>query len=180
MTAASLPELLTALAARTPTPGGGAAAAWAAALGCAAGAMAARYTSGAKYAAVAETAANLATELDRSAAAALELAERDAAAYSAVTTARKNGGDMALAEAAAAQIPADLLALCALQAGALAAFLPTCNPNLASDVRVGVHLLAGAGRAAWATLLVNRPGAELLAVAESHRAALDAAELGLR
>ena len=47
-----LSDITKALSERTPTPGGGAAAAIAAALGCAAGAMAARYTTGTKYTAI--------------------------------------------------------------------------------------------------------------------------------
>ena len=57
------------LSARTAIPGGGAAAAIAAALGCAAGAMAARYTTGPKWAAVASS-----EQASASAATALRLA----------------------------------------------------------------------------------------------------------
>ncbi|MBA3686077.1 MAG: cyclodeaminase/cyclohydrolase family protein, partial [Planctomycetes bacterium] len=80
------------------------------------------------------------------------------------------------AEARAAAVPAELLAACALHASALAGYLPLGNPHLVSDVKVGIHLLAGAGRAAWQTLLVNRPAEGLLRIAEAHLAALATAE----
>lgn len=175
---ASIAAFAADLAARRPVPGGGAAAAVAAALGCAAGAMAARYTTGPKYADRAAQAEALAAALDAAGAACLASADADADAFAAVGTARKAGDAAALAqaEARAAGVPADLLAACALHAAGLAAFLPQCNPNLASDVKVGIHLLAGAGRAAWQTLLVNRPDGTVRAVAQTHLAALDHAE----
>lgn len=170
--------LLSALGERTPVPGGGAAAAIAAALGCAAGAMAARYTSGPKYVAVEAQAGAFADLLMNAARACAHLGDADAEAFAAVGSARKNkdAAALAVAEQRAAAVPADLLALCAQHAAGLAAFMPTCNPNLISDVKVGIHLLCGAGRAAWQTLLVNRPEATIRAVAASHLAALDKAD----
>jgi methenyltetrahydrofolate cyclohydrolase len=174
----SVDALINALGERTPAPGGGAAAAIAAALGCAAGAMAARYTSGTKYAAVETQALTFAELLMQAAQACGQLGDADAQAYAAVGNARKtkDGVALASAEQQAAAVPADLLALCAQHAAGLVAFLPTCNPNLLSDVKVGIHLLAGAGRAAWQTLLVNRPDATLRALAVSHLSALEQAE----
>jgi formiminotetrahydrofolate cyclodeaminase len=160
--------LATALAARSPTPGGGAAAAAAAAFGCAAGAMAARYTTGPKWADRAEVATSLADGLDRAAARLLALADEDEAAFAAAQAARKSGDAAAAAraDAQAATVPMTVIALCAEQAAALAAFQTRCNPNLLSDVRVGIHLLAGAARAAWATVLANGPSADVRAEAE--------------
>ena len=40
-------------------------------------------------------------------------------------------------------------------------FYPKCNPNILSDAKVGIHLLAGAARAAFATVLVNDPPANV-------------------
>jgi formiminotetrahydrofolate cyclodeaminase len=170
--------LVGALASRTPVPGGGAAAAIAAALGCAAGAMAARYTNGPKFAAIEAEALAFADLLTNAATACERLGDADAVAYAAVGTARKSKDTAAITEAEgrAAAVPAELLALCAQHAAGLAAFIPTCNPWLVSDVKVGIHLLAGAGRAAWQTLLVNKPSAEVVAVARTHLAALAAAE----
>ncbi len=150
----------------------------AAALGCAAGAMAARYTTGAKHPVVGPQAEALAATLDAAAAACLSAADADADAYAAVGAARKtkDAPALATAEARARAVPADLLAACALHAAGLAAFLPACNPHLTSDVKVGIHLLAGGGRAAWQTLLVNQPDDETRRVGEAHLAALVAAE----
>jgi formiminotetrahydrofolate cyclodeaminase len=157
-----LAGLVAALAARSPTPGGGAAAAAAAALGMAAGAMAARYTTGPKWADRAAEAEALAISLDQAAAEVLALADRDEAAFAAAQAARKAGDQAAAgrAEAEAAAVPLAVMAACADRATALAAFLPRCNPNLVSDVRVALHLLDGAARAAWATALANRPDGE--------------------
>ena len=170
--------LLDALASRTPTPGGGAAAAIAAALGCAAGAMAARYTSGPKHAAVADDAQRFAAVLTHAAHDCARLGDADALAYAAVTAARqaKDAVAIATAERGAGAVPADLLALCALHAAGLAGFIALSNPWLVSDVKVGIHLLAGAGRAAWQTLLVNNPGTDVRAVAAAHLNALAEAE----
>lgn len=178
---AAVGDLVAALARREPTPGGGAAAAVAAALGCAAGAMAARYTDGPKHQAVEAAAANLAQVLDHAAADCLRLAEADAQAYSAVRAAKatKDAAAIRAAETAAAAIPADLLAACAIHAAGLAAFRDDCNRWLRSDVEVGVHLLAGAGRAAWRTLLVNNPDDTTRAIAQAHLATLATAEAGL-
>lgn len=155
----TLDGLARALAARTPTPGGGAAAAAAAALGCAAGAMAARYTTGPRWADRAAEAEALAGGLDAAAQRVLALADEDEAAFAAAQAARK-AGDAAAAAAAdrrAMEVPLAVVELCAAQAALLAAFIPRCNPNLLSDVRVGIHLLGGAARAAWATAQANRP-----------------------
>ncbi len=176
--ATTVGELATALAARTPTPGGGAAAAVTAALGCAAGAMALRYTTGPKWAEVSAEAEALAGRLDGWRLACLADADADAEAYAQVGVARKAGDPAALAaaEAASAAVPERLLARCAEAATALRAFLPRANPNLVSDVWVGLHLLAGGGRSAHRTLVVNRPAQAVLDAAALHLAALVAAE----
>jgi formiminotetrahydrofolate cyclodeaminase len=175
----SVDALIGALAERTPVPGGGAAAAIAAALGCAAGAMAARYTTGPKYAAIEAEARTVGDVLAQAAQDCTRLGDADAEAYAAVGAARKtkDATAIAAAEQRAVMVPADLLALCAIHAASLAAFIPNCNPYLVSDVKVGIHLLAGAGRAAWQTLQVNKPEATVRAVATTHLTALDAAEL---
>lgn len=162
------------LAARQPTPGGGAAAAVTAALGCASGAMACRYTTGERYAAVAGEADDCARRLDGWRVEALALADTDAAAYATVRSAKqsKDPAAIAAAEAAAAAVPALLIALCADAATACATFRPRCNPWLVSDIDTAVHLLAGAARAAWRTLLINQPGPEVAAQARARLAAL--------
>ena len=60
----------------------------------------------------------------------------------------------------------------------IGAFLPSCNPTIASDAKVGIHLLAGAARAAFQTVLVNAPepalADELRALLREIREAEDA------
>lgn len=166
------------LAAKQPTPGGGAAAAVCAALACATGAMACRYTTGERYGAVSVEAETCAHQLDAWRTQALLLADSDAAAYAMVRAAKqtKDPAVIATAEAAAAAVPAVLLTLCAEAATRCAAFRPLCNPWLVSDIDTAVHLLAGAGRAAWRTLLINQPSVELAAQAQKNLATLRALE----
>jgi len=150
-------EIITALAARTPVPGGGAAAALAAALGCATGAMAARYTTGPSWGERSAVAASIAQGLDETSRTLLNLADEDAAAFAAVGASKAAGDATALASAQArsAQIPAEVLLICVVQAQLLETFRSLCNPRLVSDVEVGISLLHGAGRAAVATLVAN-------------------------
>ena len=154
----TLADFTTALAARQPTPGGGAAAAVTVALACASAAMACRYTTGDKFAVVSGEATSLANRLDGWRQQALTLADADAEAYAAVRAA-KAAKAISDAVAAAARIPADLIALCTIAAAACAGFRPRCNPFLVSDIDTALHLLAGAGRAAQRTLLINQPPA---------------------
>ncbi len=177
--ATAIDDFARGLAARTPAPGGGAAAAVAAALGAAAGAMAARYTTGPRFPAASAQAEGLAKALDAAATAFLAAADEDATAYAAVNAAlkAKDAAATASAEARASAVPDGLLAACAAHAAGLRSFLGACNPHLVSDVKVGIHLLAGAGRAAWQTLLVNHPDAVTLAAARSHLETLAQADL---
>jgi formiminotetrahydrofolate cyclodeaminase len=167
------------LAARTPAPGGGAAAAIAAALGAAAGAMAARYTTGAKWADRSADAERLGQVLHDGARRLLALADADAGAYAAVQATAAGSPERAAAEAAAGRIPLDTLIACADAADALARFLERCNPRLRSDVETGIHLLAGAGRAAWRTLLINQPDGNARTIAGGALTRLAAAEAAL-
>jgi methenyltetrahydrofolate cyclohydrolase len=174
----SLREIVQALSERSPSPGGGAAAAISAALGCAAGAMAARYTTGTKYTAVEAESLAFAQMLTQVSFACVQAGDADATAYSALTAARKTKDPLAIEHAnnVAIAVPADLLALCAQHAAGLAAYLKLCNPYLLSDVKVGIHLLCGAGRAAWQTLLINQPHEDLKKIARTHLSALQQAE----
>jgi formiminotetrahydrofolate cyclodeaminase len=172
----SLPllDLIRQLAARSPAPGGGAAAAVAAAIGVATGAMAARYTTGRAWGERSILAEALAAELDAAAARLLSLAEEDAAAYARLVAARR-GADAAViahAEGLALDVPLQLIASCAQLAERLRTFLGWCNPLLASDGKVAIHLLAGGARAAYQTLLANQPD-----LARQEQAARDLARV---
>jgi formiminotetrahydrofolate cyclodeaminase len=176
--AMSLGTLLDRLSARTPTPGGGAAAAISAAIGCAVGAMAARYTTGKRWADRQSAAEALARTLEEAAGEFLSFAESDVAAYGAVSAARAAQDPVAVAaaEALAAEVPAGVLGHCAATASALAGFRARCNPQLVSDIDVAIALLAGAGHAAAATLDANpvepRVRAAALAQCDALRDAL--------
>jgi formiminotetrahydrofolate cyclodeaminase len=140
--------------------------------------MAARYTSGAKFAAYEAEAAAFASLLEQAAQDCLHSADADALAYNALTSARKNKDAEAISQATtdAIAVPAELLARCAQHAAGLVGFMKQCNPYLLSDVKVGIHLLCGAGRAAWQTLLINQPDQATIRIANAHLAALASAE----
>ena len=152
------------MAAKQPTPGGGAAAAIGAAVGSAAASMAAAYTTRKKdkesgAAALAET---LIGKLDI--APMLAKANEDAAAYANLQRTWKGSvpaDEKAEIEAKALAVPVELLEECHSRIKAIMDFLPSCNPNITSDAKVGVHQLAGAARAAYQTVLVNSPPEEL-------------------
>lgn len=183
----SLQGLVSALAEKQPTPGGGAAAAIAAAIGDAAGAMACAYTQRKKdkESGAAAKALVLRSALCDAAARELVAADEDAEAYAALQT---TWTDKTLPAQAKAQIEASALAVptgvverCHEKAASIAAFAPSCNPNIVSDAKVGVHLLAGAARAAYQTVLVNSPpDAEKARLRQllSELDALDASLLG--
>ena len=159
-------EFVAALATKQPTPGGGAAAAVGAAVGAAAAAMAAAYTTRKKdkESGAAAAAEALIATLDT--AAALAAADADAAAYAELQRSWKDAEmsaeEKAAIEATALAVPVALVERCHAYILAIKAFLPSCNPNITSDAKVGVHQLAGAARAAYQTALVNTPPEDVL------------------
>ena len=66
-------------------------------------------------------------------------------------------------EARALAVPVQMLERCHSYVLAVRTFLPACNPNITSDAKVGIHMLAGAARCAFQTALVNSPTPELRA-----------------
>merc|ERR1712014_198581 len=123
----------------------------------------------------ADEARALAASLQKAAAECIALADADASAYAALQATWKKdyGGteeDKAKIAAEALDVPVSLLRLCCEQAKAVAGFLPRCNPNIVSDAKVSLHLLAGGGRAAYQTALVNTPPP---AITEELRGLLD-------
>merc|ERR1712187_203854 len=117
----------------------------------------------------------LAASLQKSAAQCVTLADADASAYAALkATWKKDSGyteeEKARIAAEALDVPVGLLRLRCKEAAAVATFLPRCNPNIVSDAKVSLHLLAGAGRAAYQTVLVNKPPP---AITEELRGLLD-------
>ena len=153
------------LAAKAPTPGGGATAAVGAAVGAAAASMAAAYSQRKKdqESGAAAHAAELIASLNHSIC--LNAADDDAAAYADLQRSWKDNdmssAEKATIEARALQIPTVLIEQCHEYVMAIQNFLPSCNPNITSDAKVGIHMLAGAARAAYQTVLVNSPQQEL-------------------
>ncbi|WUH91607.1 cyclodeaminase/cyclohydrolase family protein [Streptomyces sp. NBC_00433] len=150
------------LAARSPAPGGGAAAALHAAQGAALLGMVARYSTGEKYAAQAAAIARITAESDELRSAALDLAAADAAAFTAVTDAyalpradeaQKAARSAAIAQAlaGAARPPADVIGVARRIVGLAEELLPIGNPNVVTDVAAA----AEAARAAATTARVN-------------------------
>src|SRR5580704_12650526 len=148
------------LAARVPAPGGGATAALHAAQSAALLAMVARYSDAAKYDAVLMD--HVITQADGIRNDALTLAERDAAAFGAVTTAYALPKDtdeektarsaaIAAALAEAARPPADVVRLTLLLVGLAEELRPAGNRNVITDVAAA----AEAARAAAITAQVN-------------------------
>lgn len=156
-----LGKFIHALAAKQPTPGGGAAAAVGAAVGAAAANMAAIYTQRKKDqdSGAAERAQRLMDQIQVDVL--MRLADEDAEAYADLQRTWKET-DMSYdekeaIEARALSVPTQLLEQCHGLILEIQDFIPHCNPNITSDAKVGVHLLAGAARAAYQTVLVNKP-----------------------
>ncbi|MGI5129260.1 cyclodeaminase/cyclohydrolase family protein [Pseudonocardia sp. CA-107938] len=143
-------DFLDAVAARTPTPGGGSVAAVTTALAASLTAMAARYSD------------LPADEVDELRARAAVLADADAAAfaaYRAALAADDEGRPAALERArdAAAAVPAEV-AECAGRVAELAGELVRAgNPNLRSDAAAAVALAAASAAAAAELVAVNEP-----------------------
>jgi methenyltetrahydrofolate cyclohydrolase len=150
------------LAARQPAPGGGASAALHAAQGAALLGMVARYTTGEKYAEHQEAIDRIITATDELRAAALQLAQDDAAAFSAVADAyrlpkgtdeEKSARSAAIGEAlvGAAWPPSEVIGVAEQVVTAAEGLLPVGNRNVISDVAAAVE----AARAAATTARVN-------------------------
>jgi methenyltetrahydrofolate cyclohydrolase len=158
----SVQAFLKALADRVPAPGGGASAALHAAQAAALVAMVARYSDGPKYAAHAGAIRRIRDAADELCENALDLAEDDAAAFTAVTEAYRlpKGTDVEAAERSAAiaaavlgaaRPPAFVVGVAGRVLELAEELLPVGNRNVVSDVAAA----AEAARAAAATARVN-------------------------
>lgn len=137
-----------ACAAKTPTPGGGAASALFAALGAALGSMAARFTAGKKgFEAHAATMEQAAARFDELRAQLLPIVDEDCRAYDVVTAAyalQKDTDDAKAARTAAIQsglvlamnVPLRGARLCCEGVTRIAELAPNLNKNLISDAGV--------------------------------------------
>jgi len=155
-------DFLARLADRVPAPGGGASAALHAAQAAALLGMVARYSTGEKYAAHQADIERITAETDELRAVALQLAEDDAAAFTAVTNAYKLPKDTDAAKAArsaaiakalvgAAKPPAEVIAAALVAVEFAEELLPIGNRNVITDVAAA----AEAARAAATTARVN-------------------------
>ena len=158
----TIDAFLEALASRVPAPGGGATAALHAAQAAALVAMVARYSDGTRYAEHAEAIGRVRDTADTLREEALTLAERDAAAFTAVTEAYrlpKSTADEAARRSAAiadallgaARPPAAVIDVAGSVLDLAEVLLPVGNPNVVSDVAAA----AEAARAAATTARVN-------------------------
>jgi formiminotetrahydrofolate cyclodeaminase len=170
-------EYLQALASTAPVPGGGSAAALAAALGASLVSMVAKLSAKkAKTAEDRDILTGLVPELDQLAARLLELSQDDVDAYRAVIDARKSGAQgeaLARAFERAAEVP---LAAATAAARGLA-ILPEVSKRAwemtASDLAVGSELLETGLAGALGNVAVNLPELQGGAAARIERAYLE-------
>ena len=150
------------LAARVPTPGGGATAALHAAQAAALIAMVGRYSDTAKYAAHADRITTIVDTADRLRQDALRLAEADVDAFGAVGAAYRLPKDttehaaaradaIAAALIGAGRVPAEVIGVADQLVSLTEELQPIGNPNVISDVAAA----ADAARAAASTARVN-------------------------
>lgn len=161
----NLADLLDAIAAKTPTPGGGAVASAVGALAGALGRMVVSYSLGKK------SLAEHRGELERAAAALDEarhllvrLADEDAAAYGRLSELMKlpaddprRGAEWGEAVSHAIAAPRSALGTCRDLIGLLETLAPITNKNLRSDLAIAAILTEAAARAAAWNVAVNLP-----------------------
>ncbi|MCC6786187.1 MAG: cyclodeaminase/cyclohydrolase family protein [Planctomycetes bacterium] len=186
MADAAFQDFVAALAARTPAPGGGAAAARTAAMGAALFAMVLRYSVGkpANREHEAELGAALAT-VDGVLMRILPLDDLDMAAFTRVLDAYRlpKDGEAAAAEreaaiqtalAGAMEIPARLGQFCEEVLEAIVPVAGCIGRNIVADLCTGAELLLAAGRSARAMVAINALGLRDREAAARALAAVDA------
>jgi len=174
----SVEEFSDMLAAKTPTPGGGAVAAVTASHAAALGAMVLEFTLGKpKFAEHEASNASALARLRELRHEALELADRDAEAYGALNALWKLPKDAPTrltawdaAVAAAIDAPQAILDRAAEIAVTCVALAPRTNANLASDLAIAVDLARVAARAAAHNVEVNLPSVADAADRDARRA----------
>lgn len=165
LTSRTLGDFLDQLAARTPTPGGGAVASVVGALGAALGDMVLAYSIGKKSLAEHEPRLkDAAVRLLRARAVLIELASEDEAAYGLVNELSRLPKDdprragLPAATLAAAQVPLSCMAACVSVLGLLDELPAITNKHLHSDLAIAAILAEAAARAAAWNVVVNLPG----------------------
>lgn len=161
----TIDEFLGALGARTPAPGGGAAASLAGALGAALGRMVVEYSVGRRSleAHRADLERALAA-LTRARGVLMELAEEDAAAYERLSELMRlpegeprRRAEWAAAVALAVQVPRSVGAACCDLLRLFEHLASITNQRLRSDLAIAAILAEAGARAAWWNVAVNLP-----------------------
>ena len=171
-------SFLTGLAAKQPTPGGGAVAGLCGAVAAALAGMVVSYSLGRKSLADHQPMLTGASHrLERARAIFLQLADEDALAYAALNeltrlpeTDPRRASDLPEATRAAINVPLAVAAASADLARLLATLCGTTNPHLRSDLAIAAVLTEATARAARWNVIVNLPGV----TDEPERAALQA------
>ncbi|NNH69436.1 cyclodeaminase/cyclohydrolase family protein [Nocardia uniformis] len=154
------------LAAKVPAPGGGAVAALHAAQGAALVAMVARYTTRAKDAEVRPAIDRIIAAADAARERALELADADAAAFTAVGAAYKLPRDtdeqlearneaITAALLDAARVPATVVAAADEIVSLAAELLPIGNPNVVTDIGAAADCARAAAASSQLNIAIN-------------------------
>lgn len=158
-------DFLDRLAAKTPTPGGGGAAAITGAIGCALARMVAAYSVGkaGDAAAEAQLAHSLAS-LERADQMLRRLVDEDAAAYTELTAARRAARADAAQQTAyqaavriAATVPLETAAIASAVIETIDSIKACANPHLMSDLAAAAEIVRAAARAAACTVRANAP-----------------------
>ncbi len=158
-------ELLDAVAAKSPAPGGGAVASAVGALAAALGSMVVSYSIGKKsLAAHADVLVAAGRELGNARTELLRLADEDAAAYMSLNAVWKLDKadptrNKRIADAAEAAIvpPMAVIAMCTKLLGLIESLCDKSNRNLRSDLAIAAVLAEAAGRASRWNVFVNLP-----------------------
>lgn len=173
--------LLDAVAAKAPTPGGGAVACYVGALGAALSTMVVNYSTGKKNLVEHEPMLRGAVgRLQRAREVLLRLAEEDAQAYGLTnelsrlpeTDPRRAG--LAAAQLASAQVPLAAAAACCDLLRLLLELSTRTNRHLRSDLEIGAILAEAGIRTSACNVRINLP-----TLSEGHRSAMEASLKGL-
>lgn len=164
---ATVDEFLLQLAAKTPTPGGGAVASMVGALACALAQMVVSYSLGKKSLAAHQQAlSDAATRLERARVLLVALAEEDARAYGVVNALAKlehwdpRREELPAAVLASVQAPMAVAAAGCDLLRLFATLEPTSNPALRSDLAIAAVLAEATVQSAGWNVLVNLPSLE--------------------
>jgi formiminotetrahydrofolate cyclodeaminase len=184
LASSTLSALLASLAAKSPTPGGGASAAVAGALAAAQAQMVVAYSLGKKSLAAHQEANQRAEHvLENARGLLLRLADEDAAAYGMVNELGKlpesdpRRGELGAAQAASIQVPLSVAAACVDILRLMEKLAATTNRQLRSDLAIAAVFADAAARASRWNVAVNVPGPDHPAIVAAQGLAAEASRL---